>query len=252
MSLGRTFSGVYTNFISFIPLEYKFGLVHTLLNRCFNLSSYFLKFHHEVDKLKNILSKNAYPQKFIDKCIQKFLNNMFIQRQQIPSVPKKELRITLPYLGKMSQIVKTRLTKTLNKHMKFCKLRVIFQTNNRLRNYFRFKDSVHETLKSNLIYKFSCGSCTGSHIGKTYRHFKVRVSEHQGVSPRTGKPVKGTLSTSVRDHMLVCDHRVLYEDFKFLGNESNKYLLELKESLFIKRDRPSLNKNLYSQELLLF
>ena len=30
----------------------------------------------------------------------------------------------------------------------------------------------------------------------------------------------------------------------FLGNESNRYLLELKESLFIKRDKPSLNKNL--------
>ena len=48
----ETFSGVYTNFISFIPLQYKFGLVHTLLNRCFNLSSKFLKFHHEVDKIK--------------------------------------------------------------------------------------------------------------------------------------------------------------------------------------------------------
>ena len=122
----ETFSGVYTNFISFIPLEYKFGLVHTLLNRCFNLSSDFLKFHHEVDKLKKTLSKNAYPQKFIDKCIQEFLNNTFIQRLQIPSVPKEELIITLPYLGKMSQIVKTRLIKTMNKHMKFCKLRVIF------------------------------------------------------------------------------------------------------------------------------
>ena len=248
----ETSSGVYTNFISFIPLEYKFDLVHTLLNRCFNLSSDFLKFYYEVDKLKKILSKNAYPQKFIDKCIEKFLNNMFIQRLQIPSVPKKELRITLPYLGKMSQIVNTRLTKTMNKHMKFCKLSVIFQTNNRLRNYSRFKDSVHETLRSNLIYKFSCGSCTASYIGKTYRHFKVSVSEHQGVSPRTCKPVKGTLSTSVRDHILVCDHKVLHEDFKFLGNESNKYLLELKENLFIKRDRPSLNKNLYSQELFLF
>ena len=52
------------------------------------------KFHYEVDKLKKILLKNAYPQKFIDKCIQKFLNNMFIQRLHIPSVPKKELRIT--------------------------------------------------------------------------------------------------------------------------------------------------------------
>ena len=150
--------GVYTNFITFIPLEYKFGLVHILLNRCFNLSSDFLKFHHEVDKLKKILSKNAYPQKLIDKCIQKFLNNMFIQRLQIPSVTKKELIITLPYLVKLPQIVKARLTKTMNKHMKFCKLRVIFQTNNRLRNYFRFKDSVHETLRSNLIYKFSCGN----------------------------------------------------------------------------------------------
>ena len=115
----ETFSGVYTNFLSYIPLEQKFCLVHTLLNRCFNLSSDFLKFHHEVDKLKKILSKNAYPQKFIDKCIQKFLNNIFIQRLQIPSVPEKELTQTLPHLGKMSQIVKTRLTKTMIKHMKF-------------------------------------------------------------------------------------------------------------------------------------
>ena len=35
------FSRVYITFISFIPLEYKFGLVHTLLNRCFNLSLEF-------------------------------------------------------------------------------------------------------------------------------------------------------------------------------------------------------------------
>ena len=91
----ETFSGVYTNFISFIPLEYKFGLVHTLLNRCFNLSSDLLKFHHEVDKLKKILSKNAYPRKFIDKYIQKFLNSMFIQKSQIPTLLKKEFIIIL-------------------------------------------------------------------------------------------------------------------------------------------------------------
>ena len=61
------------------------------------------------------------------------------------------------------------------------------------------------------------------------------------------KPVKGTLSTSARDPMLVCDHKVVHEDFKFLGKESNRYLLESKESLVIKRDRPLLNKNLYPQ-----
>ena len=69
---------------------------------------------------------------------------------------------------------------------------------------------------------------------------KVRVSEHQGVSPRTGKIVKGTLSTSVRDHMLECDHTVTWDDFKVLERESNHWLLEIKESSFIKRDKLSL------------
>ena len=46
--------------------------------------------------------------------------------------------------------------------------------------------------------------------------------------------------------MLVCDHKVMHEDFTLLGNESNRYLLELKESLLIKRDKPSVNKNLCS------
>ena len=61
---------------------------------------------------------------------------------------------------------------------------------------------------------------------------KNRVSEHQSVSIRTGKRVKGTLYTSV-DHMLDCDHIVAWEDFCIIGRESNHYLLETKESLFL-------------------
>ena len=41
---------------------------------------------------------------------------MLIQRSQTPTVPKNELIIILLYLVKMSQIVKTRLTKTMIKH----------------------------------------------------------------------------------------------------------------------------------------
>ena len=81
---------------------------------------------------------------------------------------------------------------------------------------------------------------------------KDRVSEHQGVTPRTDKRVKGTLSTSVKDHILDFDHTVTWEDFSIIGRESNHYLLETKESLFIKRDNPSLNRNKYSLELFLF
>ena len=102
------------------------------------------------------------------------------------------------------------------------------------------------------MYNFTCGSRSASYTSKTFRHMKVRVSEHQGVSAQTGKHLKGTLSTSVRDHTLDCNHMVAWDDFKVLGRESNHWLLEIKESLFIKRDKPLLNKNIYSQELFLF
>ena len=121
-----------------------------------------------------------------------------------------------------------------------------------MRNYFSFKDVVSELLCSCQIYNFTCRSCNASNAGKTFRHMKVRVSEHQGLSPRTGKHLKGTLSTSVRDHMLDCNHMVAWDDFKVLGRESNHWLLEIKESLFIKRDKPLLNKNIYSHELFPF
>ena len=120
---------------------------------------------------------------------------------------------------------------------------VLFKTTNKFKNYFRVKDLVPETLRSNRFYKFLCGSCTASCVGKTDRHMKVRVSEHQGVSTRTGKPVKKTLSTSVRDQMLICDHQAAWEGFITLGNMSDKFAWEFKESLFIKRDKSILDRN---------
>ena len=46
----KTFSGVYTNFKSFILETYKIGLIKSLLFQCFSLCSDFIKFDHEIDK----------------------------------------------------------------------------------------------------------------------------------------------------------------------------------------------------------
>ena len=48
----ETFTEVYTNFPSFIPLEHKFGLVYTVLHHCFCLISDMSKFHFQIEKLK--------------------------------------------------------------------------------------------------------------------------------------------------------------------------------------------------------
>ena len=104
-----TFSGVYTNFSSFVALKHKFGLVYTLLHRSFTIVSGFSRFHFEVETLKKTLHKNAYPTKFVDKCVPKFVDNIFIQKPAFTTVPKLELRTVLPYLGNISNITKKRL-----------------------------------------------------------------------------------------------------------------------------------------------
>ena len=158
----------------------------------------------------------------------------------------------LSFMKKMSALVKCRRARSLHKRVLFSKVKIGFKTSIHLENCFSFKDVVSEPLRSCQIYNFMCGSYNASYIGKLFRHIKVRVSEHQGVSHWTGKHLKGTLSTSVRDHMLDCNHIVGWDVFKVLGRESNHWLLEIKESLFIKGERPSLNKNIYSQELFFF
>ena len=71
-------------------------------------------------------------------------------------------------------------------------------------------------------------SAEAAQLSVRYRHMKVRISEHQDVSPITSKRAKGTLSTSVRADMLICDHKVAWEDLLIIGRESNRYLLETK------------------------
>ena len=66
------------------------------------MCSDFIKFHHEIDKLKNILYKNSYPRDLVDKGIKEFLDKILAPKPVVSTVPKKNLVIALPYLGKLS------------------------------------------------------------------------------------------------------------------------------------------------------
>ena len=102
------------------------------------------------------------------------------------TVEKKELFIVLPYLGDLSLALRTLLQNSINKNLPYCKMKVIFKSTTRPSNFFRFKDKVIFTLRSNLVYKF-CGRCNAIYYGGTCLHLNVRVGEHSGVLPLTGK-----------------------------------------------------------------
>ena len=97
-----TFRGVFTNFESFIPDMHKRGLIETLLHRNFRLCSSYENFHRVIETLKSIFKHNNYTQNFVNQCIKKFLNKLFIKKDLNFMVSKMELTFVLLYLGKLS------------------------------------------------------------------------------------------------------------------------------------------------------
>ena len=120
-----TFSGVYSNFNSSISEEYKGGLIFTLLFRTFSIVSDFSGFHSEVCHLKELSKRNAFPIKLIYSCIKKFLSKRLTEKPVTLTADKKDLVVVLPFLGKLSLDLRTRLKNSISKNLPFCKVELI-------------------------------------------------------------------------------------------------------------------------------
>ena len=249
-----TFSGVYSNFSSFMPDTYKRGLVSTLLYRAYMISSSFHSLHTEIENLKKIFSKNGYPLKFVDKCIKAFFDKLYAKKVPVHTFPKKDLVMLLPFLGTTSWKIKNDLVRSIRKNIPACNLKIIFKTTKRLSSCFMFKDKFPKSLLSGIIYKYTCAKCKLSYIGCTKRFWEKRLEEHTHVSGLTGKPRNGMIVYAPMQHVrTTCPgKRVAREDFEVIGHEKNRYLLEIKESILISTSRPKLNGNVRSVPLHLF
>lgn len=57
----KTFGGVYFNFESDPPVDYKKVLIKNLLLRAYNICWYYTKFYQEIIYLKSVFQMNEFP-----------------------------------------------------------------------------------------------------------------------------------------------------------------------------------------------
>ena len=98
--------------------------------------------------------------------------------------------IVLPYLGKLSLQIRTRINRVMKNKLPYCSFRIAFQSKCKLINFYAFKDKIPIFLRSDIIDKFKCGGCNATYYSTTKRHFKFRMCENLGVSALTGKREK--------------------------------------------------------------
>ena len=94
-----TFTGLFTNFHSFLPSQYKLSLISSLLHRFFNICSSYESFHAQLNKFRMIFNRNGYPTRIFERCMRAFLDKTFHRKELVHSVPKKIIYFCLPYTG---------------------------------------------------------------------------------------------------------------------------------------------------------
>ena len=159
-------------------------------------------------------------------------------------------------MGTDSLKIRNNLDKIAKTYFPCCKIQVVFKSVYRLGSCFRFKDTIPLNARSFVLYKFTCSSCNSAYVGKTKRHFLVRMFEHLGTSLATGNKYtfnpKNSNNTAVLDHINCNNCDATSDNFRIIGSARNDYTLCLKESLVIQRYKFNLNKSVKSMPLYLF
>ena len=101
---------------------------------------------------------------------------------------------------------------------------------------FSPKDFIPDSLKSRVVYQFTCASCGADrYIGEANRHFNTRVNEHLFRDKNSHIFKHLSASKGCRDK---CD----ISCFKILDHASTYSQLKIKESFHIEQLKPELNK----------
>ena len=247
-----TNNGELLNYISECPTRYKSGVIKTMINRSYKISSNLHEFNLEIERLKQVFINNNYPIQFIDKCITKFKTNKnFINENTIENNENKPINIF--YKNQMNSqyekdekimkdIIKQNVKTTNNNEY----LNLIIYYNNTkskdliMKNNLNFKNDTMS--KSWTVYKVKCpfGDCelpNPCYIGQTRNNIKTRLRSHAQ---------NGAIKTHLFENHNIT--RFKLEDIE-THTESIKILKDLNrlniyEALLILQDRPDMNRQI--------
>ena len=101
----------------------------------------------------------------------------------------------------------------------------------KIKSYFSYKHRIPDELKSFLVYKFTCASCSSSYTGETGCQFKTRIEEHS----------KKSQICKYLHSAITCFDSYNSLSFQIIDKTNSKFDLKIKEGLHFDYSKLSLN-----------
>ena len=168
----------------------------------------------------------------IDKVIEKYIDYEFSSNQNQLKNTSDVHDFKFPYIGSLSHHIENKLLKLCKE---FCKenfnIKLVFNSF-KIKNYFAYKDPIPNDLKSFLVYKLTCASCSSSYNGETF--VETRFEEH----------IKKDNNSHSFNHLhstATCFDSNNFLSFKIIDKVNSEFGLKVKETMHINCGRPNLN-----------
>ena len=217
----KTHTDQYLNFNSNHHLEHKRSVVRTLMNRADQLITNEEDREQERDYVKTVLKANGYKQ-WMFKLPNKQLNQ---EKTSNRNSPRDSITVGLPYTKGLSEHLQ-RIFKVHNVH-------VYHRPRNNIRSMLVHpKDKTKITQKSGVVYEVTCKNCMKKYIGETGRPLEKRLEEHRKLT-----------SSAIHEHTSSTGHIMDWKNVKVLASEQNEIRRKVKESIWIRKKKPDLNRD---------
>ena len=233
-----THTDQYLQWDSHNHLSPKFSVIHTLTHRAQTVCINPKLLCKEKAHLGKALTQCKYPKWALDKVEKRLnkpsrgvsdeVNNQGTAGAQ-PAINEVKTKghIVIPYTQGLCKSIK-----------KICGrfgIQTHFKGSNTIRNLLVSpKDKDPMVSRSGAIYWFQCGdlSCDDEYIGETSRPFGERYKEHlKDPSP-------------IHQHSNHKGHPNSHNNFQIIGREGHSLARNIKESIFVRVNNPTLNRNI--------
>ena len=229
-------------------MKWKVGTLRNLVKRAKTVCSTTVLLHQEIEHLKAVFTGiNEYPIKTVNTTINQELHlSQRLQNTVINNEGIKKVQIMLLYNGTQGNKLLSKMKKHLNKSLPTEVKTTVTYKSKKLGTKFQLKDKTRFNHQDNLVYYSKCPNetCNEDSVGETDRRIEERIIDHN----------KRDKNSHLFKHSREKNHQHVWEnDFKVFGNNyGSSSIRKIREALFIKQLKPSLNVKEKSIQLQLY
>ncbi|KAM4589401.1 uncharacterized protein V3H82_003528 isoform 2-T2 [Fundulus diaphanus] len=220
-----THTDQYLLFDSHHPLEHKLSVIRTLQHRAEHVPTKTEGKHKEQKHIRDALQTCGYPNWAFVKSARKSKRPAAEHNGE----KNKRKSIVIPYVAGVSE----KLKRIFSKH----KIPVHFKPNRTLRQRLVHpKDKTPKPKMSGVVYAVQCSEeCSDLYIGETKQPLHRRMAQHR-------RATSSGQDSAVHLHLKDKGHSFEDQNVHILDKEDRWFERGVKEAIYVKRERPTLNR----------